>query len=311
MRRCEGATVRVRRCEVATAVAAGLPVVLGTFRAGQPTVSGAIGVSTKNAAASPTESVQAPSGGIVAHEAIVIAPLRAFFRAVEPRRPARDVRARPSRCGQGTTVRGCEGARVRSATVRDGQQFARSAIYRPSSLRAFSRSTASSSSAVKPLRCIPCTCGAPSTNGASVPKRICDTGTSVLSAGHVDGIGRPRRVVVEPAQMKEPRIRRGRTRQVVCCHLGTQQAPRDRGDCPARMRKDEADVLVARGGVAHDQAHDGTGRVRRILEHLVGGARNQVLAAGRIGRVCVDHRLPAIELLEHRVKDGSPSQVLP
>ena len=62
---------------------------------------------------------------------------------------------------------------------------------RGTSRSALSRSTPRNSSGVKPARCSPCTCGAPSKNGASVPNTICDVGTSAFSACMLTGLADP------------------------------------------------------------------------------------------------------------------------
>src|SRR5688572_20590497 len=56
---------------------------------------------------------------------------------------------------------------------------------------AFARSTRASSAAVKPAACRPRTCGAPSKNGASVPKTICETPTSVFNPCMLTGFAEP------------------------------------------------------------------------------------------------------------------------
>ena len=66
------------------------------------------------------------------------------------------------------------------------------------------------------------------------------------------------------------------------------------------MRKDEFDIGAARGRVAGNQAHDGAGRICRILESLRDHALDLARAAGGLDRMNVDDRPTPVELIENR-----------
>ena len=120
-----------------------------------------------------------------------------------------------------------------------------------------------------------------------------------LQRGHVDGIRRRGRVVVEAPQVMQARVRLGGLREIVRGHLGAEQPPRYADQRTAGMREDEAHVGAPRSRLADDEAGDRAHRVHRILEHLIRHARQQALAARGIRRVHVDDGLAAVELVEH------------
>lgn len=65
------------------------------------------------------------------------------------------------------------------------------------------------------------------------------------------------------------------------------------------MGEDEFDVGAAGRCVAHDQAHDGAGRIRNIFERLRSHTFYKIRAACGLDRVRIDNRLAPVQFIEN------------
>src|SRR6267142_7231180 len=75
------------------------------------------------------------------------------------------------------------------------------------------------------------------------------------------------------------------------------------------MRKDESDVRVS-GRSAVEQAEYRTARVGVVLDGRRIHAGLDVLAARRVYRMCINNRIPPVELIKHRLKRRIPEPMI-
>src|SRR2546428_612271 len=94
----------------------------------------------------------------------------------------------------------------------------------------------------------------------------------------VDGIRRRSRVVVEPAKMIQLRVRLRRARQVLRAAFVAEEAPGERGDGSAAMRKNVADVGSARGCPAGNETDDRTANIGVVLNGGLINTRQEISA---------------------------------
>src|SRR5262249_24628030 len=122
---------------------------------------------------------------------------------------------------------------------------------------------------------------------------------------------RPRRVggvVIELAQFSQHPIRHDIS--------GIRPTPerlrhtaRDHWRRAAAVRENKPDLRVLHQGAVDQQAGDGTRGIEWKFDRLWLQARNHAAAAGRHGRMEIDHGLAAIELLEYR-REGRVAGIL-